>query len=44
MWPYAIGGDDEAKRRLLYNAITRARRWCRVIAQGHNLLKKPPFA
>jgi len=44
MWPYATGGDDEARRRLLYNAITRARRWCHVIAQGQDLLKKSPFA
>ncbi|HWI83848.1 ATP-dependent helicase [Ramlibacter sp.] len=43
MWPYAIGGDEEAKRRLLYNAITRARRWCNVIVQGQDLMKKPPF-
>lgn len=44
LWPFKIGGDAEHKRRLLYNAITRARRWCTVILQGENLLKVPPFA
>lgn len=43
MWPYAVGGDEAARRRLLYNAITRARGWCNVIVQGQDLLKKPPF-
>jgi hypothetical protein len=43
LWPFRIGGDAEHKRRLLYNAITRARRWCTVILQGEGLLKHPPF-
>lgn len=44
LWPYQVGGDDEHKRRLLYNAITRARHWCNVIVQGQNILNAPPFA
>jgi UvrD-like helicase C-terminal domain len=28
LWPYQIGGNAEHKRRLLYNALTRAQRWC----------------
>jgi superfamily I DNA/RNA helicase len=28
LWPFTVGGDPEHKRRLFYNAITRARRWC----------------
>lgn len=44
LWPYQVGGDDEHKRRLLYNAVTRARRWCTVILQGASLLKAAPFA
>ncbi|MGR8024364.1 MULTISPECIES: ATP-binding domain-containing protein [Burkholderiales] len=44
LWPYQVGGDDEHKRRLLYNAITRARRWCTVILQSEDLLKGAPFA
>jgi hypothetical protein len=44
LWPFKVGGDAEHKRRLLYNAITRARRWCTVILQSEELLKTPPFA
>jgi hypothetical protein len=44
LWPFQVGGDAEHKRRLLYNAITRARRWCTVIVQSEELLKSPPFA
>ena len=44
IWPYQVGGDAEHKRRLLYNAATRAKRWCNVIVQGQNILAAPPFA
>jgi UvrD-like helicase C-terminal domain/AAA domain len=44
LWPYQVGGDAEHKRRLLYNAITRARRWCTVILQNEEMLAAPPFA
>jgi hypothetical protein len=44
LWPFQVGGDAEHKRRLLYNAMTRARRWCTVILQGEDLLNVPPFA
>lgn len=44
LWPYQIAGDAEHKRRLLYNAITRARRWCNVIVQSEGMLAAPPFA
>jgi superfamily I DNA/RNA helicase len=43
LWPYQVGGDAEHRRRLLYNAITRAKRWCTVIAQSQNILNAPPF-
>jgi len=43
LWPFKVGGDAEHKRRLLYNAITRARRWCTVILQSEDLLKTSPF-
>lgn len=33
LWPMAVGGDMGVQRRLLYNAITRARRQCCVIVQ-----------
>ncbi|UNU44508.1 hypothetical protein EAO27_18670 [Sphingopyxis sp. YF1] len=42
-WPYQVGGDAEQKRRLLYNAVTRAKRWCNVIVQSPNILNGPPF-
>jgi hypothetical protein len=44
IWPYQVGGDIEHKRRLLYNAVTRAKRWCNVIAQSQNILGAAPFA
>ena len=34
VWPYRVPNDDEQKRRLLYNAITRARRSCVVLVRG----------
>jgi len=44
IWPYQVGGDAEHKRRLLYNAITRAQRWCTVLVQGAALPQAAPFA
>ena len=44
IWPYQVGGDAEHKRRLLYNAITRAKRWCNVIVQSQSILAVAPFA
>jgi len=43
LWPAAIGGDAIQKRRLLYNAITRARRSCVVLVQSTRALQAPPF-
>ena len=43
LWPFQVGGDTEHKRRLLYNAITRARRWCTIVLQSHALLESAPF-
>ena len=43
IWPFTVAGDDESKRRLLYNAVTRARKWCTVIVQNESLLSKAPF-
>jgi hypothetical protein len=43
LWPYQIGGDAEHKRRLLYNALTRAERWCTIVAQNADLLQAAPF-
>lgn len=43
LWPAAIGGDDEHRRRLLYNAVTRARSRCLVLVQSRAALGGPPF-
>jgi hypothetical protein len=43
IWPYTIPNNDEQKRRLLYNAITRAQRSCLVLVQAEELLNAPPF-
>jgi superfamily I DNA/RNA helicase len=43
IWPYTIPNDNEQKRRLLYNAITRAQRSCLVLVQAQELLDMPPF-
>lgn len=43
LWPYQIAGSADRRRRLLYNAITRARRQVLVVVQDPNRLKKPPF-
>lgn len=43
LWPAAIGGDEIQKRRLLYNAITRARGQCLVLVQSAQAMGLPPF-
>ena len=44
LWPAAVGGSDEQKRRLLYNAVTRAKSRCLVLVQAAAQLTRPPFA
>lgn len=43
IWPYDVPTDPEHRRRLLYNAITRAKKKCLIIVQGPDLLKGAPF-
>ena len=43
LWPYQVTADPEAARRLLYNAITRARRRALVVVQNPDRLQHPPF-
>jgi len=43
IWPYQVGGDAEHRRRLLYNALTRASRWCTIVVQSPQILGSPPF-
>jgi superfamily I DNA/RNA helicase len=44
LWPFSATGSADYQRRLLYNAITRAQRWCTIIVQSRDMLKKAPFA
>lgn len=44
LWPAAVGGSDEQKRRLLYNAVTRAKSQCLVLVQAKRHLQQVPFA
>jgi hypothetical protein len=44
LWPYTVPKDDDQRRRLLYNAITRAKRSCLVLVQAQDMLQFPPFA
>ncbi len=43
LWPYEVGGDAESKRRLLYNAVTRARKSCLILVQSKALMNNAPF-
>lgn len=43
LWPAAVGGSDEQKRRLLYNAVTRAKERCIVLVQATAHMNLPPF-
>lgn len=43
IWPYTVAQDNEGKRRLLYNAVTRAKLQCLVIVQGVGSTGKAPF-
>ncbi|NMY66628.1 ATP-binding domain-containing protein [Pseudomonas sp. WS 5018] len=43
LWPAAIGGDEMQKRRLLYNAVTRAKSQCLVLVQRAQAMSLPPF-
>jgi hypothetical protein len=44
LWPYETTSAAPKQRRLLYNAVTRARRRAIVIVQNVKRLSKPPFA
>ncbi|MFU3684625.1 ATP-binding domain-containing protein [Pseudomonas aeruginosa] len=43
LWPAAVGGDETQQRRLLYNAITRAKGQCIVLVQRARAMTEPPF-
>lgn len=44
LWPAAITGNDDQKRRLLYNAVARAKERCLVLVQAKSSLGVAPFA
>lgn len=44
LWPAATVGSEDQKRRLLYNAVTRAKRRCLVLVQAKANLDQAPFA
>ncbi len=44
LWPAAIAGSDDQRRRLLYNAVTRAKARCLVLVQATAQLNQAPFA
>ena len=43
LWPYEVAGTVERQRRLLYNAITRAKHRVLVVVQNPNRMHQPPF-
>ncbi len=43
LWPYEVAGTVERQRRLLYNAITRAKYRALVVVQNPSRLDQPPF-
>lgn len=43
LWPYEVTGSEERKRRLAYNAITRARHEALVVVQGEDRVGQSPF-
>jgi hypothetical protein len=44
VWPYTVPDNPEQRRRLLYNAVTRAKLSCQVFVQADALLRGSPFA
>jgi hypothetical protein len=43
IWPYQIPPNADDRRRLLYNAVTRARMSCVVVVQNASLKSQAPF-
>lgn len=46
LWPHNVPKQGEHQRRVLYNAITRAKKWCVVVVLVNNKkdrLVEPPF-
>lgn len=46
LWPHNVPQHEEHQRRMLYNAVTRARKWCVVVVlvnKKKDRLIEPPF-
>ena len=43
LWPHTATGSDEHRRRLLYNAVTRATLHCSIVVIGQGICDRPPF-
>lgn len=43
LWPASTTGSEDQKRRLLYNAITRAKDRCLILVQTKKALESGPF-
>jgi hypothetical protein len=43
IWPYQIPANADDRRRLLYNAVTRARMSCVIVVQNASLKGQAPF-
>ena len=43
IWPFTIPDSDDQRRRLLYNAVTRAKLTCSVLVQDNRLMSGAPF-
>ena len=44
LWPHSTAGSIAHQRRLLYNAVTRAKHRCSIVVFGQGRTVKPPFA
>lgn len=43
LWPHSVMGEPEHQRRLLYNAVTRAKDMCSVVVFGRDRTRSAPF-
>lgn len=43
LWPNTVAGNSDHRRRLLYNALTRAKKKCTILVHGSNRLEAAPF-
>jgi hypothetical protein len=43
IWPFATPVSDDQRRRLLYNAVTRAKLSCVILVQDNGLMSGAPF-